>query len=177
MCTHCRKHTVHTVSVLQVARTLLYKLQGNIRGDISRVVIASECDCIQLTKMIFIIILIILATSTTGDSQLKSRQNGDLAPLYPHFGRQRDARSERADSLASTRTFIIRLCDNAPPDDQRLIELLRHRASLTFDQPLCHWKGVTTGLAVPLNATALHWVRQAHPHIPHWRCFLHASLT
>lgn len=131
--------------------------------------IASECDCIQLTmKTIFGIILIILVSSATGHSQLKSRRSGDLARLYAHFERQRGTRSAGDDSLAST--FIIKLRDNASHDDfQRLLELLcsldySHNASLPLDQPLYHWEGVTTGIAVPLNATALHWVRQIHPH-------------
>ena len=121
-------------------------------------------------KTIFGIILIILVSSATGDSQLKSRRSGDLARLYAHFERQRGTRSVGEDSLAST--FIIKLRDNASHYDfQRLLELLcnhsldySHNASLSLHQPPYHWEGVTTGIAVALNATALHWVRQIHPH-------------
>lgn len=107
-------------------------------------------------KTIFEIILIILVSSATGDTQLKRRQNGDLARLYAHAERQRDTRSAGNESLAST--FILKLSDTATHDDvQHLIELLRdgsHNASLY------QWEGVTTGIAVSLNATALYRVRQ-----------------
>ena len=121
--------------------------------------IDSQCDCIQLMmKTIFKIILIILVSTSTVDSQLKRRRNGNLAPVYAHSERQRDKRSEGGSAVKS---FIIKLSDNANHSDfEHLFEVLHgYNASLSFIEHSCRWEGVTAGMVAPLNASTLHWVR------------------
>lgn len=114
-------------------------------------------------KTIFEIILIILVSTSTVDSQLKRRWNGNLAPLYAHSERQRDKRNEGG---SAAKNFIIKLSDNANHSDfEHLFEVLHgHNASLPFDEHSRRWEGVTVGMAVPLNASTLHWVRENHTH-------------
>ena len=126
--------------------------------------IDSQCDCIQLMmKTIFKIILIILVSTSTVDSQLKRRRNGNLAPVYAHSERQRDKRSEGGSAVKS---FIIKLSDNANHSDfEHLFEVLHgYNASLSFIEHSCRWEGVTAGMVAPLNASTLHWVRENHTH-------------
>lgn len=113
-------------------------------------------------KTIFEIILIILVSSAFGDRKLKRREYGDLAPLYAHSAHQRDRRSAGNESIASS--YILKLTENATRDDFLfLIGILKgyiQNSSLSYAFDDIHqWEGVTRGIALPLNAAALRWVR------------------
>lgn len=96
---------------------------------------------------------------------MKRREHGDLAPLYAHPEHQRDRRSAGNESVTSS--YILKLTDNATRGDFLLLIGILGRytqnSTLSIDD-IHQWEGVTRGIALPLNAEALHWVRRDVTH-------------